>query len=95
MVDPLTEEQLYEERFKKYFNLIIGYIGLLLTGLATLQFVTTFHDTTSRIQIILGFMLVMTYFSFSNKGIGTTKVRNMFRIIFIGVFVISSWFLYF
>lgn len=81
-----------EDNNKKYFYLILGYLGILLILFAIVRYVSTVEDTIGLVLAIFGSICISTFFDFSEKQIGiTTKVRIIIRISFIVIFILLLW----
>ncbi|MFG6116879.1 hypothetical protein ACGTN9_17135 [Halobacillus sp. MO56] len=79
-----------------YFYMTVGYIGLFLIGLATLRFISVFHDPQGQAFAFFGFLLVMAYIRFMEKKLGISKKAFVLsKVIFSIVFSIFAFWLYF
>lgn len=67
---------------KKYFYLIIGYLGLLLTVLAIVRYITIIQDTLGQALAVMGSILLISFLRFAENKIGvTTKEKAIFSIL--------------
>ncbi|KGP92394.1 hypothetical protein N780_01865 [Pontibacillus chungwhensis BH030062] len=84
------------EKKSLYFYMSVGYLGLLLVGLAAMRFIAVFHDSTGQAYALFGFLLVVIYIRFVEKKLGiSNKEFILGKVILIVVFSILTFWLYF
>ncbi|WP_138420845.1 hypothetical protein [Aquibacillus sediminis] len=85
-----------DEKKSLYFYMTIGYIGLLLIGLAAMRYISVFNDTLGLNFVLFGFIFVTEYLRFLGKKLGISKKEsNISKAILIVVFSILTFWLYF
>ncbi|MBC5638748.1 hypothetical protein H8S33_18420 [Ornithinibacillus sp. BX22] len=74
---------------KKYVYLIIGYLGLLLTVLAIVRYITIIQDTLGQALAVMGSILLISFLRFAENKIGvTTREKAIFSIAFVTILIV-------
>ncbi len=85
-----------DQKKSLYFYMTVGYIGLLLIGLAAMRYISVLHDTLGQSFALFGFIFVITYLRYTEKKMGVSKREFIIsKVIFVVVFLILSIWLYF
>lgn len=69
--------------------MIIGYLGLLLTVLAIVRYITIIQDTLGQALVVMGSLLLISFLRFAENKIGvTTKEKAIFSIVFVAILIV-------
>lgn len=84
------------ENKKIYFNLFIGYLGLLLIGISVFRRISDKAKDPMELGLIMfGYLLISNYFQFAENKIGIpAKVKIIFRLSFIVILLIFGFYIY-
>ncbi|MFS0673512.1 hypothetical protein [Ornithinibacillus sp. 179-J 7C1 HS] len=66
-----------EENRKKYLHLFLGYLAMLLIGVAMLRQVAIYDDSLGMGLTLLGLVFLVSYFNFTEVKMGITKTQRM------------------
>ncbi|MGP4109209.1 hypothetical protein [Virgibacillus sp. L01] len=85
-----------DEKKSLYLYMTVGYIGLLLIGLAAIRYISVFHDPLGQGFTLFGFIFITVYLRFMEKKLGISKKEFIIsKAILIVVFSILAFWLYF
>lgn len=85
-----------DEKKSLYLYMTVGYIGLLLIGLAAMRYISVFHDMLGQSFALFGFIFITVYLRSLEKKLGISKKEFIIsKAILIVVFSILTFWLYF
>jgi hypothetical protein len=73
-----------EEKKKPYFNIAMGYVGVLLIFIAEVRYILIIHDEIGRSLSTLGVLCIYSYFRAAESKWGLTRKETY---IFRGSFI--------